>query len=77
MGKPLIITSTNPTFGRFYFYLRGGQIDIGKRLGVWEVVQEDWTDHTNLFPRSFIGFGLTRHQKVRWELDDGDLTMET
>ena len=27
-------------------------------------VQEDRTDHTNLFRRSFSGFGVTGHQKV-------------
>ena len=34
------------------------------------VVQEDHTDHTNVFRRSFTGFGLTRHQKlIFWTLE--------
>ena len=33
--------------------------------GVW-AVQNDRTDHTNLFRRSFTRFGLTRHEKPKF-----------
>ena len=34
------------------------------KLGGFRSVQKDRTDHTNLFHRSFTGFGATRHQKA-------------
>ena len=38
------------------------------KLGGFRGVREDRTDHTNLFPRSFTGSGLTKHQKTRLSL---------
>ena len=47
---------------------------IGKQLH-HRSVQEDRTDHTNLFRRSFTGSGLTEHQKCQcswfWEFLEG------